>query len=203
MMTPVRLLLLITALVAPCLASAYIPESDPAPVSAATRTRLAHTACASTFGVEADTMRTWRHRWDRQSQSIFGSVVCHADSSFRGMPARYRVACELQRTKWKCDGWSRELLVPTAVGTVVVVPNSVQVQQAVDAVRELATVEYFETEDLGRIAIRDSVPEGCWLTVEHSYKAIRVQCGPTLVWMSRDGSPDGGMRIDSASWVVP
>ena len=119
------------------------------------------------------------------------------------MPARYKVACELRRSIWKCDAGDRELLVPTAAGVVGVMPNDVSVQRAVDTVQAMADVEYFESKDLGRIPIRSALSEGCWLTSMPDSETVEATCGTSAVWISFSSEQADGPRIVAASWVYP
>ena len=198
-----RFWLLCAALIVPGLAIAYVPDSDPVNVSAATSQRLGYIACTSSYSVTALTIRTWRYRSRDSIEPIRGNVICNADSSFKGMPARYKVACELRRSIWKCDAGDRELLVSTAAGVVGVMPNDVSVQRAVDTVQAMADVEYFESKDLGRIPIRSALSEGCWLTSMPDSETVEATCGTSAVWISFSSEQADGPRIVAASWVYP
>ncbi len=198
-----RFWLLCSAMTVPVLAIAYVPDSDPVNVSAATSQRLGYIACTSSYSVTALIMRTFRYRSRDSIEPIRGSVICNADSAFKGMPARYRVACELRRSVWKCDAGDRELLVPTAAGVVGVMPNDVSVQRAVDAVQAMAAVEYFESKDLGRIPIRGALSEGCWLTSMPGSETVEATCGTSTVWISFASEQADAPRIVAASWAHP
>ena len=196
-----RWVVIVPALMAPALAKAYVPDSEPVSVSVASSRRLGNTACAKAFAVAASDVRTWRVRLAGASEPVRGSVICDADSSFKGMPARYRVECSLHRAVWKCDAGIRELLVPTPVGVVGVVPNDVPVWRAVDSVQMLAAMEHLESKDFGRIRIKDSLAQGCWLASTSVADTVKVQCGPLAVWVAPNR--DGVLHIERAAWSNP
>lgn len=196
-----RLVALVSTLMAPALSMALVPDSDPVSVSVASSRRLGDTACTRVFSVAASEIRTWRVRSTGSSEPVRGSVICDADSSFMGMTARYRVECVLHRALWKCEAGIRELLVPTLVGVVGVIPNNVPVWRAVDSVQMLATIEHVESKDFGRIPIKDSLAQGCWLASTSVAETVKVQCGSSAVLVSPNH--DGALRIERAAWFNP
>jgi hypothetical protein len=198
-----RYVLLCAALMAPAWAAAYIPDTDPAKVSAAVGRRLGDVACRSSFGVAPSAIRTWRYRSENPKEPVRASVNCQADSSFKGMPARYRVECVLRRTNWQCDAAVRELLVRTDAGLVKVIPNDVSLQRTVDLVLALATVEYLESQDGVRIPIRGALSEGCWLRSSHAPDEVEATCGTSGIWVAFGGGQGGALRIVSVWWVYP
>ncbi len=201
MISIARRVVFVAALMAPALAMAFVPDADPVSVSVASSLRLGNTACTKAFSVAASEVRTWRVRLAGASEPVRGSVICDADSSFKGMPARYRVECSLHRTLWKCEAGIRELLVPTLVGVVGVIPNDVPVGRAVDSVQMLAAMEYVESKDFGRIPIKDSLAQGCWLASTSVADTVKVQCGPSAVWVALNR--DGVLHIERAAWSNP
>lgn len=190
-----------TDLMAPSLVMALVPDSDPVSVSVASSRRLGDTACTMAFSVAASEVHTWRVRSAGTAKPVRGRVICDADSSFKGMPARYRVECVLHRALWKCEAGIRELLVPTLVGVVGIIPNDVAVGRAVDSVQMLAAIEHMESDDVGRIPIKDSLAQGCWLASTPVAETVKVQCGWSAAWVS--ANQDGALHIERATWVNP
>lgn len=187
----------------PQAALAFIPPSESVPVSATVRRQLEHAACKSSFSVGASAIRTWRWSSDGPPDLLRARVSCQPDSDFKGMPARYQVDCERHGRRWICDAAYRELLVSTAMGTVVVVPDGVHPQQGVDVVRWLATQEFFEAYPIGRIPMKDTLEEGCFFGRQLEPTEVTVECGSARFTVSLDEAGQETLRLVAAEWFNP
>ncbi len=187
--------LLLAACHLPQAALAFIPPSQSVPVSAAVRRQLEHAACRSSFSVGASAMETWRWSSDGPPDSLRARVSCQPDSDFKGVPARYHVDCERRGRQWICDAAYRELLVPTALGTVLVVPDGVHPQRAVDVIRWLASQEFLEVYPFGRIPMTDALEVRCFFGRQHEPTEVTLQCGSARVTVSLDEAGHVPLRI--------
>ena len=151
---------------------AFVPPVETVHLSKADKARLEAVTCRAKHVVSAISMKAWR---ELDGGPTRAEVVCNVSGSYSGMPTRYAASCDRNSEEWTCEH-KLQILVPTSAGVVSVTPGSVSNERAVNTVRSLSQIEYFQT-----LPIRDHLKDSCRLHAGRAPELVLVQC--TGIWV--------------------
>ncbi len=184
-------------------AHAWHPPSRSVDISSRSKESLVSEACLGHHDADDKTLTRVSEILPNDKTRLSAIVTCPVVGETENVPFRTEVSCTGAETTWVCNHRRVELLVPTKLGVLYVLPDEVEVAYAVAAVQLLARTESVVVSGLGSTKVKAFIAQQITLSRTKRANAISMQLWPYSLLVSFPCKRPSCPTISAAVWNPP